>query len=61
MPGWLQAFSRNQPVSVVIEAVRALCARRADRRPLVIKALLWIAAIVAVFAPLAIRRYRKVA
>jgi hypothetical protein len=28
---------------------------------LVLKALFWIAAIVAVFAPLAVRRYRKVA
>jgi ABC-2 type transport system permease protein len=59
MPGWLQPFSRNQPVSVVIEAVRA-CVLGGATASLVIKALLWIIAMVAVFAPLAIRRYRKV-
>ncbi len=59
MPGWLQPFSRNQPVSVVIEAVRA-CVLGGATASEVIKALLWIAAMVAVFAPLAIRRYRKV-
>jgi ABC-2 type transport system permease protein/oleandomycin transport system permease protein len=60
MPGWLQPFSRNQPVSVVIEAVRA-CVLGGATATLVLKALFWIAAIVAVFAPLAVRRYRKVA
>jgi ABC-2 type transport system permease protein len=59
MPGWLQPFSRNQPVSVVIEAVRA-CVLGGATASLVIKALFWIVAMVAVFAPLAIRRYRKV-
>lgn len=59
MPGWLQPFSRNQPVSVVIEAVRA-CVLGGATASLVIKALLWIVVMVAVFAPLAIRRYRKV-
>lgn len=73
MPGWLQPFARNQPVSVTIAAVRKLvlgdtispqnyAALGIDGSTgsLVIKSLLWSALFVAVFAPIAIARYRKV-
>ncbi len=60
MPGWLQAFAKNQPVTAVIDAVRALTLGGPTAGK-VVSALLWIAGIVAVFAPLSIRRYRKVA
>jgi ABC-2 type transport system permease protein/oleandomycin transport system permease protein len=60
MPGWLQSYNKVQPVSVVVKAVRALCTGGETAVP-VIHALLWIVAIVAVFAPLAVRRYRRAA
>ena len=60
MPGWLQVFANHQPVTAVINAVRALTLGGPTAGK-VVSALLWIVGIVAVFAPLSIRRYRKVA
>jgi ABC-2 type transport system permease protein len=59
MPSWLQGWARNQPVSVVVDAARALCIG-GPTTSIVLKALAWIVGIVAVCAPLAIARYRKV-
>ena len=59
-PQWFQTFARYQPVSVVIDAVRTLTLGGAAAHK-VLFAVAWIVGIVAVFAPLAIRRYRKVA
>jgi ABC transporter DrrB family efflux protein len=58
MPGWLQAFASRQPVSIVVNAVRALTLGGATRTYL-IQALAWIVAIVAVCAPLAVAKYRR--
>jgi ABC-2 type transport system permease protein/oleandomycin transport system permease protein len=58
MPGWLQAFARNQPVSVTVSAVRSLVLGGPVASE-VLKALAWMAAIILVFAPLAVHRYRK--
>ena len=58
MPGWLQAFAKNQPVTIVIDEMRSL----ALGGPLALHAwqsALWLAAIVAVFVPLAVRAYRR--
>ena len=58
MPTWLQGFARNQPVSVTASAVRALM----DGGPtttLVIKCIAWCVGILAIFAPLAVRKYRR--
>ncbi|MDQ2724486.1 MAG: ABC transporter permease [Actinomycetota bacterium] len=58
MPGWLQAFAKNQPVTIVIEEMRSL----ALGGPLVLHAwqsALWLAATVAVFVPLSVRAYRR--
>lgn len=60
MPGWLQPWAEHQPVSVVCSAARALTfGLPAGTETL--KALAWIIGIVAVFAPLAVRKYRKIA
>jgi len=58
MPGWLQGFASNQPVSVTAEAVRAtvLGGPTADH---VWHALAWYAAIIAVFAPLGAWIYHR--
>jgi ABC-2 type transport system permease protein/oleandomycin transport system permease protein len=60
MPGWLQAYNEFQPVSVVVEAVRALSLGGATAGQ-VLAALGWCVALVAVFAPLSVRRYRRAA
>ena len=33
MPGWLQAFANNQPISQMVDAMRSHCPRVADRQP----------------------------
>ncbi|MDP8987730.1 MAG: ABC transporter permease [Actinomycetota bacterium] len=58
MPGWLQAFAGHQPVTVVVDAVRALMLGGAAGRPL-LEALAWSLGLLAVFAPLAVLRYRR--
>ena len=58
MPGWLQAFARHQPVSVTVSAVRDLVLGTPAASD-VLQALAWMVGIVAVFAPLAVRRYRR--
>ena len=58
MPGWLQAFAKNQPVTIVIDEMRSL----ALGGPLVLHAwqsAVWLVGIVAVFVPLAVRAYRR--
>jgi ABC-2 type transport system permease protein len=66
MPGWLQALAEHQPITVMVDAVRALTQGPAAEAMLghdagyyVLRSLVWAAAIVAVFAPLAIARYRR--
>lgn len=59
MPGWLQVFASNQPVTIVIDEMRAL----ALGGPLgqgAWESAVCIAGILAVFIPLAVRAYRRV-
>jgi ABC-2 type transport system permease protein/oleandomycin transport system permease protein len=60
MPGWLQPWAEHQPVSVTANAVRYLVigdpvGSAAD----VWQAVAWCVGILLVFAPLAVRRYRR--
>ena len=57
MPGWLQAWAEVNPITVTVDAVRNLLWGRPAGGD-VAQALLWTAAILAVFVPLAVRRYR---
>ena len=60
MPSWLQGWANNQPVSVVVDAARDLTiGGRFTESSSVPKAIAWIVGIIAVFAPLAVARYRK--
>jgi ABC transporter DrrB family efflux protein len=61
MPGWLQGWAKNQPVSVVVDAARYLTLGDTTftSSSSVIKAIIWIVGIVAVCAPLGVARYRK--
>ena len=58
MPGWLQPFAEHQPVSVTASAVRALVIG-GPTTSYVLQSLAWSAAILLVFAPIAVRRYRR--
>ena len=60
MPGWLQAFADINPVTITVNALRALTLGGPTVRP-VLEALAWIAGILLVFVPLAVNRYRRAA
>jgi ABC transporter DrrB family efflux protein len=65
MPAWLQPFAANQPVTVATNALRGLILGQGALPPgrtvtgQIVLTLLWAAAITAVFAPLAVRGYRR--
>jgi ABC transporter DrrB family efflux protein len=61
MPGWLAAWADHQPVSLTAKAVRYLTLGDTPQGRVedVWAALAWIAGILIVFAPLAVRRYRR--
>jgi ABC transporter DrrB family efflux protein len=58
MPDWLRVWADNQPVTATVDAARALTQGVATTGD-VLPSILWSVAIVAVFAPLAVRRYRR--
>ena len=58
MPGWLEAFVNVNPLTSVIDATRGLMLGGPVAEPLT-ESLIWLAIITAVFAPLAIARYRR--
>jgi ABC transporter DrrB family efflux protein len=58
MPTWLQAIARYQPVTIAIDAVRSTMAGQVPAQgwwPV----LAWTVGLLAVFAPLAVRRYDR--
>jgi ABC-2 type transport system permease protein len=56
MPGWIQPFAKYQPITPMVDAVRsALVGSGHD----VTAALVWSAALVVVFLPIAVFRYRR--
>ncbi|MEV6008161.1 ABC transporter permease [Streptomyces sp. NPDC051976] len=60
MPGWLQAWSHVNPVSLLSDTMRGLLNGGAVAHPL-LGTLCWMAGVVAVFFPLAMRSYRRTA
>ena len=65
MPGWMQPFAANQPISVIINSVRGYML--GDLAPGIghslgywtVLSLLWCAGIILVFGTLAVRRFSK--
>jgi len=62
----MQAIANHQPVTFMVDAVRALTQGQAAQAVLghsasyyVTRSLLWSIALVAVFAPLAVARFRR--
>ncbi len=60
MPGWLQVFANHQPVTAAVNATRALMLG-GPTTEYVLQSLAWSIGIVVVFAPFAIRTYRRAA
>jgi oleandomycin transport system permease protein len=58
MPGWLQAFVKVNPITSVADATRGLMLGGPVAKP-VWQSIAWMVVITGVFAPLAIRRYRR--
>ena len=58
MPGWLQAFVRVNPMTALTQAERGLLTGGPVATP-AIRSLLWALGIFVVFAPLAVRAYRR--
>jgi len=66
MPGWMQAFATNQPMTQMVNTVRLLTGGPAAQQLLghslsyyLVRSLLWTAGLVLVFAPLAVRKLRS--
>ncbi|MBO0728184.1 MAG: ABC transporter permease [Acidimicrobiaceae bacterium] len=59
MPGWLQAFARNQPVSVTADTVRAL-SNGGPVAHVAWQSGAWIVGFIVVFSWLAVRAYRQI-
>ena len=58
MPGWLEAFVKVNPISWLVTSVRGLMHGNADGADIV-KTLVASAVLVAIFAPLTMRAYRR--
>ena len=66
MPGWMQPIAEHQPITAMVNAVRSLALGDPATAGLsnstayyVVVSLIWCVALVAVFAPLAVAKYRK--
>jgi len=58
LPGFLQALTKVNPVTYLVDAMRGLMLGGEVQKPLLIT-LAWMIGLVTVFAPLAIRAYRR--
>jgi ABC-type multidrug transport system permease subunit len=65
MPGWLQVFAEHQPITIIANALRGLTLGQGALPPghtilgETLLALAWTVGILAVFAPLAVRAFRR--
>jgi ABC-2 type transport system permease protein len=66
MPSVLRAVAKHQPITYMVDAVRTLTQGEAAEKMLghdasyfVVRALIWSVVLVAVFAPVAVGRYRR--
>jgi ABC-type multidrug transport system permease subunit len=58
MPGWLQAWVKVNPVTVLSDALRGLFVAGPVARP-VLYSVIWMVGFTVVFAPLAVRAFRR--
>jgi ABC-2 type transport system permease protein/oleandomycin transport system permease protein len=60
MPSWLEAFADVNPITIVVNAIRALWLD-APAEDYVWQAFAWSIGLIVIFAPLAVRAYRRAA
>jgi ABC-type multidrug transport system permease subunit len=58
MPGWLQAWVKVNPVTILADATRGLLSGGPITTP-VFQSVLWAAGLLVVFAPLAVWAFRR--
>jgi ABC-type polysaccharide/polyol phosphate export permease len=58
MPGWLQAFAAHQPVTVTVDALRAILHGGDVAEPLV-QSIAWSAGITIVAVAIALRKFER--
>ncbi|MEK7461424.1 MAG: ABC transporter permease [Patescibacteria group bacterium] len=58
MPTWLQYFSKYQPLTQAVDAMRHLTTGGGSPEA-VLRTMLWVVAIVAIFAPISARLFRR--
>ena len=59
MPGALQAFAEVNPVTLAVDAARALMIGDGDALGPALGTLAWLVGLLAVFVPLAVRAFRR--
>ena len=59
MPGAVQAFADVNPVTLVVDAARALTIGHGDALAPTLGTLAWLVGLLAVFVPLAVRAFRR--
>ncbi|MGA9859342.1 MAG: ABC transporter permease [Solirubrobacteraceae bacterium] len=59
MPGVVRAFAQVNPVTLVVDAARALTIGHADALGPALGTLTWLAALLLVFVPLSVRAFRR--
>jgi ABC-2 type transport system permease protein/oleandomycin transport system permease protein len=59
MPGVVRAFAEVNPVTLTVDAVRALTIGHANAGSPALGALVWLAGLLLVFVPLAVRAFRR--
>jgi len=59
MPKWLQRFARVNPISNIVDAMRAL-SQGGPTTVKVLHAVIWLAVLLVVFMPVAVRQYRRI-
>ena len=58
LPGWMQGFVQNNPITHLVDTVRGLMIGGPVAEPLM-WTLVWMAGLLVVFVPLALRSYRR--
>ncbi len=58
MPGWLQAWVKVNPVTILADAIRGLLDGAAEMGPIT-QSLVWALGIALVFAPIAVARFKR--
>jgi ABC-2 type transport system permease protein/oleandomycin transport system permease protein len=59
MPGWLEAFASINPITLVVDTVRALMIGEGTVAGPLLGTMAWLVGLLAVFVPLSVRAFRR--